>query len=45
MIQVSGPGQCDGVGSRQTGTYDVCAVLRGDARLSDTADGGGTSGT
>ena len=31
-------GQCVGVRSRQTGTYDVCAALSGDARLSDTAD-------
>ena len=33
-------GQCVGVRSRQTGTYDVCAARRGDARLSDTADRG-----
>ena len=32
-------GQCVGVQSRQSGTYDMCAVLSGDARLSDAADG------
>ncbi|XP_059210478.1 uncharacterized protein LOC131989303 [Centropristis striata] len=34
-------GQCVGVRSRPTGTWDMCAVLSGDARLSDTADGEG----
>lgn len=30
-----------GVRSLPTGTWDMCAVLSGDARLSDTADGEG----
>ncbi|KAM9766884.1 uncharacterized protein ACNS7B_017333 [Menidia menidia] len=34
-------GQCVGVRSRPTGTWDMCAVLSGDARSSDTADGEG----
>ena len=34
-------GQCAGVRSRPTGTGDTCAVLSGDARSSDTADGEG----
>ncbi|KAM4562630.1 uncharacterized protein PAE49_011040 [Odontesthes bonariensis] len=34
-------GQCVGVRSRLTGTRDMCAVLSGDARLSDAADGEG----
>ncbi|KAM9717937.1 uncharacterized protein ACNS7B_021418 isoform 1-T1 [Menidia menidia] len=34
-------GQCVGVRSRPTGTWDMCAVLSGDARSSDAADGEG----
>uniref|UniRef100_A0A8P4KG28 Gypsy retrotransposon integrase-like protein 1 n=1 Tax=Dicentrarchus labrax TaxID=13489 RepID=A0A8P4KG28_DICLA len=34
-------GQCAGVRSRPVGLWDMCAVLSGDTRLSDTAEGEG----
>ena len=32
-------GQCVGVRSQPSGTWNMCTALSGDARLSDTADG------